>query len=254
MPARTVSTAAGWKRSVSIPLGMTLQRPRTPARSPVVRSASLTHTVRVAQRAPHRSQPTASAAVTPPTASNDQACGWNTVGIRPRTASRPARPAFALCACTRSGRTSATTRASRRTSETSAGPGDRVARHSRTSAPSALTSSARQPPSGQATVTSRPAASWARVRSVTTRATPASTGWARCRTRGRGSVAGWCIARFPRSRVALGTAGGNASHCWASTATKSAPNHAASRWETSRKARRSPPGRSALPRSNTSES
>ena len=74
------------------------------------------HTSRAAQRAPNRSQFRARAATAPPTASKDQACGWNTVGIRPRTASRPASPAFALCACTNAGRTSSTTRASRRTS------------------------------------------------------------------------------------------------------------------------------------------
>ncbi len=98
-------SSAGRKRSGSMPLGTTVHRPRIPAFTPVSRSASLTQITREAQRAAHRSQRRASAAVLPPTASNDQACGWNTVGTRPRTASRPASPAFALCACTRSGRT-----------------------------------------------------------------------------------------------------------------------------------------------------
>lgn len=127
----------------SMPFGITVQGPRSPARVPRSRSASLTHTVRAVQRAAHRSQPSARSAAAPPTASNDQACGWNTVGIRPRTASRPARPALALCACTRSGRTSSTTRTSRRTSSTSAGPGERVDGQCRTSAPSARSRSAR---------------------------------------------------------------------------------------------------------------
>ncbi len=201
-PARTVPTAAGWKRSGSMPLGITVYRPWIPARTPVSRSASLTHTTRAAQRAALRSQLSASAAMPPPTASNDQACGWNTVGIRPRSASRPARPALALCACTRSGRTSSISRLSSRTSRTSVGPGVRVADQARTLAPSAP-SSALRALCGQPTVTWRPAASWARARSVTTRATPPSTGWVRCRTRGGGSVADRCIARFPRSRVSL---------------------------------------------------
>ncbi|MGX1513687.1 hypothetical protein RKD44_004975 [Streptomyces collinus] len=150
--------ASAWKRTRSTPFGTTDQGPRSPARTPRSRSASLTHTVRAVHRPDHRSQPSARRAADPPTASNDQACGWNTVGIRPRTASRPARPALALCACTRSGRTSSITRHSRRTSATSAGPGERVAGQCRTSAPSARSRSAR-PPDGQATATRSPAAS-----------------------------------------------------------------------------------------------
>ncbi|CAM5339775.1 hypothetical protein SHIRM173S_12070 [Streptomyces hirsutus] len=190
-----------------MPLGMTVHRPVIPACTPVARSASLTHTTRVAQRAPHRSHPSASAAVTPPTASNDQACGWKTVGIRPRTASRPASPAFALCACTRSGRTSSITRARCRTSRTSDGPGDRVDRQFRTCAPSARRWRA-SVLSGQTAVTSRPSATCVRTRSVTTRATPPSTGWVRCSTRGRRSEGGGPVRPDSSPATVLGTGGG----------------------------------------------
>lgn len=162
---------------------------RPAALVPVVHSASLTHATRWAQRAPHRSQRGARAAAAPPTASNDHACGWNTVGMRPRTTSRAAGPALALCACTSSGRTSSISRASRRISPAGPGPGDRPARHSRASAPRSRRPAASSPP-GHPAVTRRPVVSWARTRSSTTRATPPSTGCARCRTRGRKSGAG----------------------------------------------------------------
>lgn len=197
------STSAGRKRSTSTPLWTTDQGARTPARSPRSRSASLTQTTRAVQRAASRSQPRARAAVVPPTASKDQACGWNTVGIRPRTARRPAKPAFALCACTTSGRIRPTSSATRRISAGSANPGSRVACQTAVSAPSAATSAASGPPrSGQATTTRVPAVTCAWTRSVTTRATPPSTGWTR-----------WSTVK-PGPGLCLGGRTRNSLHSW----------------------------------------
>lgn len=201
-------SGAGTKRVRSTPLGMTSQRAVIPARSPVARSASLTQTTREAQRAPRRSHSRASRAVGPSTASKDQACGWNTVGTRPRTARRAASPALALCAWTRVGRTCATSRARPRTSRAMPGPGERVACHGRTSQPMRRSDPARGPSGGQATLIRMPAESCASVRSRTTRATPPSTGWVTWRTRGRGGVAVGCM------RVSLRDGGGKRARAW----------------------------------------
>ncbi|MDF9808578.1 hypothetical protein M2436_007125 [Streptomyces sp. HB372] len=112
----------------------------------------------------------------PPTASNDQACGWNTVGTRPRTAIRPASPALALWACTTCGRLARTIRRAAATSPASRGPGARVTDQSWTSAPAAAAPRASGLPGGQATTGRSPDPAWALTRSVTTRATPPSTG------------------------------------------------------------------------------
>ena len=179
-----VDRCAGRKRSRSTPLRITVHRARHPRSRPRGRSASLTHTTRSAQRAPYRSQPSASAAVAPPTASKDQACGWKTVGIRARVrrAGRPARP-WRCARARRSGRYAASSPrpagASRRRAP---GPGAGVRRQVPTSAPERPAPGASGPPGGQATTACRPSASWARTRSVTTRATPPSTGWERWRT------------------------------------------------------------------------
>ncbi len=73
--ARSAPEAAPANRPVSTPLWTTVQEARTPACTPLRRSASLTQITRSVQRAAQRSQRRASRAVTPSTASNDQACG-----------------------------------------------------------------------------------------------------------------------------------------------------------------------------------
>lgn len=120
---------------------------------PSVRSWTETQSSRCAQRVAYRSQRRVAAASAPSTAAKDQACGWKTVGTAPRTASRPASPALALCRWSMSGAAARTIRRSRQTSAAVAGPGERPAGQSWTSAPTAAASSASRPPRGQATST-----------------------------------------------------------------------------------------------------
>ena len=169
---------------------------RRPRRAtPVARSASLTHTTRDAQRAPHRSQPQRERR-------GDAADRLERPGVRlehgrdppphgePAGQSRPSRCARAPGRAVRprpAGRAGVPLR-------TRVGPGERVAAPVPYVGAERRAARAASGPSGQATVTCRPAASWARARSVTTRATPPSTGWREVqdpRRRG-GGLAGAC--------------------------------------------------------------
>lgn len=179
-PARAeAAPPPGRKRPRSMPLWITDQRAAIPARSPARRSDSLTQRMRSLQRAPKRSHAMAIPAARPSRASNDQACGWNTVGTRPRTASRPTSPALALWAWITSGAQARTSRAAVVTSRPSRGPGTRSAGQAHTRAPASAASAASGPSGGQATTGRSPARTCAATRSVTTRATPPSTGWTR---------------------------------------------------------------------------
>jgi hypothetical protein len=71
---------------------MTAQRALIPAAAPSAASPSLTQTRASTQRAANRSHATTTRRSPPVAASNDQPCGWKTVGILRRSASRPARP------------------------------------------------------------------------------------------------------------------------------------------------------------------
>ena len=79
---------------MSTPFVITAYRPDTPRFTPRSRSAALTQRMTSAQRAPSLSHSSAARPAYPAAASNDQECGWKTVGIRRRTVSRPQSPAF----------------------------------------------------------------------------------------------------------------------------------------------------------------
>ena len=145
-------------------------------------SPSLTHRMRSAQREPNRSHPTVAVRSGPVVAWNDQPCGWNTVGREPRIASRPASPALLLPRWTRSGLTAWMMRRSRRTSPSTLGPGERVASHACSSAPSPTTVSANGLGAGHATTVSKPRPSWSATSEATQLAAPSVTGWLTCRT------------------------------------------------------------------------